>query len=191
MGFKTQFYKVLFINKSMPDTVLTGSIGSTSPELSRYILDSDEILEDAMRHLEGFARQTNNDGSPAGYVRMSDRAYNKRCLTWMRSKLQQILNKNMYLSSLNSDEMYSEARFMICGFLNELYFNSKEFDLTVERYEELRHLYSNYLHQAIRRPLNESDKRFLKETTTESTQRLQQTISEQQVKKGIVGKLFG
>lgn len=175
----------------MAETIVTGSIGSSSPELSRFILDSDDVLESTMRRLQGFARETQPDGTwKYGFV--SKNRYNKACLSWMRGKLEEIMDKNMYLSNITTEEMmYREARFIVVGFLDELYYNAKDFDLTIEKFEELRHLYSNRLHQVIRRPLNEGDKRFLKETTQESTQRLQQTISEQQVKKGIMGRLFG
>lgn len=168
------------------ETLMVGSIGSTSPQLSQYILDSSEILEDVLLRLQGKVKLMQEDGSYK-VVDVAECQYNPRCFAWTKGKLQEVLNKNMYLSQLDEIEMYKEARCISMGFITELYYNSKSFEIGVEQFTELVQLHRNFLSQAIRRPLGESDKRFLKETTSESTQRVQQSLTEQREKKGLFG----
>lgn len=176
----------------MTEALYIGGIGATNTELSRYMLSSDEILEDAIDRLLGRYKVHYQDGTTEykSYIdkradsHITGRVYNNYCLGWYRGKLQEILNKNLFLSNFNRVEMYREARCMIQNFLTELFYNSMTFELDIEKYEELKNMYSNYLSQAIRHPLNEGDKKFLKETTSESTQKLQQTSTEQQKKEG-------
>lgn len=168
----------------------TGSIGANAPELSRYILDNDEIINEAVKSLQGYVKLIDKSGEE--YLKyVEGRAYNDQCVAWMRNKLRTVLNKNTFLSQLDVNDMYRVASFMAAGFRKEIFLSAKEFGVDSSKMVELHNMYNDYLDLAIRRALNESDKRFFQNTHSEAVQKVHQTIDEREEKKGWTGKLFG
>lgn len=172
------------------EQIITGPIGATQPELSRYILDNEELIEEAILNLQGYVKITNDKGEEV-IKKIKDREYNYECISWMKAKLRAVLNKNTFLSQLDERDMYRVAGFMSKGFRIELFMNAKDFALPPNKAIELHNMYNDFLDLAIRRALNESDKRFFKETHSETTQRLDQRVTESQEKKGFMSRLLG
>jgi len=176
---------------TLVDVQFIGGIGSTQPEFSKEILDSSRILDDVMLRLQGLVRVTDKTGEDR-LIQIGDRKYDDRVIIWVRGKLLEVLNKNMYLSNLSAQDMYREAHAMAMGFWDETWINwGEQHQLTPGEMTELLHLYTNFLSQATRHPLGEGIRRFLKDTTQETTSRVQQTLTESSDKKGLIGGLFG
>lgn len=174
-----------FVYRVMPEYVHFGSIGSSNSELSQFILRGDDLINEIIQSLSGHINITEADGTEK-LVKVRD-GYSDQVLLWMRKKMFEVLNKNMYLSQLSVADMYSEARYFSQNFATELFFYAKEFDLKTEQFEELKNVYYNFLSVAIRRALFESDKKFLGETHSESTQNVRQHVTETSDKKGLWG----
>lgn len=169
--------------------VFVGNMGSAQPALSQFMLNSDEILEEHMLRLQGKVRVTNPDGTIG--TRKVGKEYSEQTIAWMRGKLLEILNKHMFLSNLKREEMLKEARIMMLIFWDELWFRSCEFELELNDRRELLTLYSNTIAYAVRAPLDEGIRKTLTSTSSESTQRVQQTLTESSEKKGGLFNLFG
>ena len=165
-------------------TVNPGAIGSSSEGLAREILDNSKILENARMRLQGWAKIRNEKGEEV-MVQLEDRGYSKECVAWMMGKLEEIMNKNMYLSDLDNEEaMLLEARSIAMGFNEELWLHWKKFSLSVEQYKELCEMHRNYLSQTIRHPLKRGIRDLLTKTTNEQTMRSDQTVRESTEKRG-------
>jgi len=169
----------------MADQIQFGSIGASNAELSRYILDGEDLVNELIQALAGYAVVKNEEGEEK-LVKVRD-GYRDNVLLWMRKKMREVLNKNMYLSQLSVSDMYREARYFAINFVTELFYYAKDFDINSEQFEELKNSYYNFLSVSIRRALFESDKKFLGMTTSETTQNVHQNISEQSEKRGLLG----
>lgn len=168
-----------------------GGIGSQSPELSRYILDPEDLINEILFNLQGYLRVYSSNGKDFTILKPDDsgaRVYNTQVIAWVRLKLKVILNKNLYLSRYNTEEdMIDEARSMYIAYAGELFERSGVFELDPEDIENLCQLYLNLLIPAIRRALYQSDKDFLTKTTSETTQRIQQDIEQSRKDNGFLG----
>lgn len=177
-------------------TISPSSIGASNAEGMRYILDSSEQLQEAYYRMHGYMKAL--EKAPNGSVVVvwkPDKtiSYNPACCNWMDAKLSQILNKNQFLSRYNTaEEMNKEGFVMVLAFQKELFFKLKQFEISkVDDYIFLKNFYSDFVSQAIRHALYQSDKDFLGKTTSETTMRSQQDIREQTAKGGITGILGG
>lgn len=173
----------------MTEAVFVGSIGSTSPELSRFMLDSQEILEEYMLLLEGKVKLSDADGGFS--VKSVGKPFASEVCGWMREKLLQVLNKHVYLSNLNQGEMYREGRIMSMMFWDELWCRSCEFNLSPSDMRQLLTMYTNSVSAAIRAPLDQGMRKTIRDTTSETTQRVEQRMTESTEKKGGLFGLFG
>lgn len=172
----------------------SSSIGAGSSELSRFILNSDDLINDIILYMQGFALIAADNGELVlQKLQAQDNfiIYKPMAVTWMRKKLQEVLNKNFYLSQLTEIEMYKEAGIISENFKEEAFINMDDLfteKVETKQYNGLCNTFDNFLSQSIRRALNESDKTFLGKTTSESTQKLQQFNSSDQ-NKGLFGFL--
>lgn len=181
----------------MPEnvTLVSPSIGASNSELSRYILDNEEIIDEIMERLQGIVAVRDADGTRR-VIKIKDRAYSDKCLAWFKGKMREILNKNMALSFLDEPSMYREAQYIIVSFHEELWLSwrtylSENESIAVDQYKELTSMYCNYLSESIRHPLQKGIRDLISHTTTESRQNIVQTVSEQQERKGFLGGLLG
>jgi len=169
-------------------TINPGSIGSSNPELSRYILDCQELMDSIMFRLQGNVLLKNPDGS-SRIVHLQDRQYSNEAVAWMRGKMEENLNKVVFLSTYQTPaEMLKEGSFIRRGFRKELWFFWKDFKLSNEQYKELNELHRNFVCAAIRIPLHGGHKKFLMETTNQSTSIVTQNLNDNQ-NRGLLGGL--
>lgn len=165
---------------------IMGSIGSTQPELSRYILDDTDILFHIKKTLQGHEMTIGEDGKIT-YKEGNGKVYSDKCIHFVLDATFQALNKNMKLSNYKDKEIQRTAWLMCDDFVCNLWMQMKELDINELDIPVLGSMYRNLVDQAIRRPLDESDKRFLKDTFQETSQRIHQDISENQNKGGLFG----
>ena len=175
-------------------TIQASSIGAGQADLSKYILNSDEVLQENYYRLHGYIKtiKPGSDGKATIiWEKKEDMAYSDECISFMDSKLAQILSKDQKLSNYNTElEMNKEGWVMVESFIWELALQLKEFDITQpEKFKVLVKIYSNILSQAIRHPLYQGDKDFLSKTTSETTTKIQQDQSIREQRGGIMGKL--
>jgi len=170
----------------MAEQVLSGSIGAMNSELSRFVLDDSDMLFHIKKTLQGEELVLGEEGEMK-YTKGAGKAYPPKCVHFVVDAVAQALNKNMKLSNYKEKEIQRTAWLMCDDFVINLWLNMKELGVDALDIPILASMHRNYVDQAIRRPLNESDKRFLKETTSETTQRVQQDITEQQNKGGFLG----
>lgn len=175
----------------MAEAMFVGSIGSSQAELSKYILDDSDILLLVKKTMEGYIVTIDDEGRIAFEKGDANiRVYNKGCIAFVIQSLSQALNKNLKLSSYDKTENKPTAQAMCDDFVLNLYVNMKSYGIFGEDITLLTTMYRNYVDQAMRRPLNESDKRFLSTTTQEQTVRQQQDIN-QSSNRGLFGNIFG
>ncbi len=166
-----------------------GSIGASNPELSRYILDCQELMDSIMFRLQGNVLLKNPDGS-SRIVHLEDRKYSNEAIAWMRGKIEENLNKVVFLSTYQTTgEMLREGYFIRQGFRTELWYFWKEFKLSNEQYKELNELHRNFVCVAIRIPLFSGHKNFLRDTTNQSTSIVTQNLNDNQNRGGFLGGL--
>lgn len=185
----------------MPDTqnvtVMPGSMGSSSPELSRYILDNEEIIDEIMERLMGRVSIKLPDGSKLELRdRDAKRDYKDATFVWIKGKMREVLNKNMSLSKLNAEQSYEMAKWMAVNFCEELWLGwgqylSDDQTLAVSQYKELTSLYANFLDEIIRHPLEGGIRAMLTTTTAETSANVRQVTTETSEKKGLLGGLLG
>lgn len=192
MALEEQIYKLSFINHSMADEVHVHQPGSIagSPELSRFVLESEYLLDDLVKAMSGEIRQVDADGNIViSYD--SKKAFNQECIAWMRSKVQEVLNKNMSLSNYETPaEMYREALSMSVSFKIECWLFTEKFKLKPETYYALCDKYDNYLSPAIRAPLRGGIRNLLTSTHSESTQTIRSSNVEER-SGGLISRLTG
>lgn len=174
-------------------TISSPSIGGAQPGLSQYILDSSPQLVQIYFRLLGYERHVNEKGDFVWRISKDGLAYNQKCISWLDSKLSQILDKDQKLSRYNSiAEMNREGSLMVRAFIRELNLQLKDFEITkTERMEVLVHLYADTMAQMIRHPLYQNTKDFLGKATSESTVNSRQQITEQTQKQSVLGGLLG
>lgn len=168
-----------------------GNVGANA-ELSRFVLDSSDIIDEEIKRMQGFVTifEEDKDGNIIEKtIRVEISQYNAQCVSWFRGKLREILNKNMYLSNLDADDFRQVATEVGLNFTEELWLNWKNFELNDAKYSGLCKKYINYLQQVIRHPLDKGIRAFLTSTTQETTSRVDQRLTESQEKKGIFGLL--
>jgi len=178
----------------MAEPQYIGSIGSTNTDLSKFMLDSSDVIEEMCLRLQGYELTPSPKGDKLIATQITferGKVYPRQAVSWMRTELRRIMNKNTFLSNISEeDEMYREANSFSTNFKETLWVKWKDLDITVEQFVELCHIYDDFLSMAIRRPLRAGDKGFLKETTSETTSKIQEMT---QTKKdgGLLGGLGG
>lgn len=173
-------------------TISSSPIGSSQPDLSKYLLSSDAQLAENYYRLHGYVKTIQKNGS-IGWDRKEELAFNPACISFMDSKLVEIMSKEQKLSRYNSiQEMNKEGLTMVLMFVDELYLKLKEFEITnTDDYLFLKNMYSNLTSQAVRHALFQKDSNLLSSTTSETTSKIQQNITEQSRKGGLGGLLNG
>lgn len=174
---------------------IQGGIAAANPTLSRWMLDTQDIIEMAMLELQGYAVYFTENGMVKEKIVSDDDPnyrYSKKCLLFVRGKLNEIMGKHAFLSNFkNEDEMYRTAQEMSLNFIVELNVSAKEFEITPEQLIRLVGKHNNYLDYAIRRALNKGEKDFLQKTISETVQNIKQDVRESQEKGGGLFGLFG
>ena len=176
----------------MPDIPYSPSIGAGSPELSQYMLSSEEIIIEITRELEGWVKETSPDGN-IHYKKLTtpEITYSPECISWVQSKIRQYLNKNTYLARINSEEEMLDLQWSIQkAYLKELLCRWRDFELNEKKFLQLSSLHMNFVDFSLRRALYGGTGDLLSKTTSETTQRLDQKVTETNEKKGLFG-LFG
>lgn len=174
----------------MVEAVYVGGVASSSPELSKWMLNDADILLKVKRILEGYDFGI-NDAGEAVFTKGSGKVYSAKLINFVLFSLSQALNKNLKLSNYHDKEIAAVGWGMSDGFMKNLWLNMKEFEIDSNDIAYLGEMYRNYVDPGLRRAWKESDKRFLKETHSEQTIRQQQDISQTESKAGILSSIFG
>jgi hypothetical protein len=138
--------------------------------------------------LQGSTKILNTKGTFEWKFVERDHQYSDAVVLWMQTKLRSVVNKNTYLSRIDKPaEMYAILWSIQKSFLIELATRFKEFGLTPPQIIELSEIHLNAVEFAIRRAVYADDKAFLTSTTQETTQKVQQNITQESEKKGLFG----
>lgn len=182
----------------MPDQVIMqpASIGASSSESLKHILSGEDIVSLITLEMEGYVPVYNDQGKLTHYTKKLDPKliFKDVAINWMRGKLAGVLNRNTFLSQIQTPEEMRHIQLqMALSFTDELFFNMDVLGLDInengaEKFDILCNKYIDVLDFAIRRPLFESDKNLIAKTTSESMQRIQQTVQEQN-RGGVTGWL--
>lgn len=173
-------------------TAAPAAMGSTQPELSRYLLDSSDIEQEIILHL---FRVIKTYDSKTGKLVLkpiseSSDAYDTETVSWFMGKLRPVMGKNLYLSFFNDEvSMNKTALVMAKNFSDELLMVSIDKGINAKKYTELKNIYFDNLDHSIRRPLHGGDRNVLTSTSSETVHRVQQAITQTEEKKG--GGLMG
>jgi len=174
------------------DTIVTqSSIGASQPGVTQYVLNAEEIILECTRELEGYVRVTKPNGR-FEYKLLEDKehqvTYPTFVIAWMQSKLRGVMNKNTYLSYVADGTDLQALQWEIqCMFLFELFARWQEFDLNEKKFMQLCEMHMNALYFATQQILGGGVRNFLAKSTSESTSNVNQKLTEQQEKKGIMG----
>lgn len=173
------------------NVVMPGAIGATQPGVTQYVLNAEEIILENTRELEGYMRVTKANGR-FEYAKIKDDdhqvTYPPQVISWMQSKLRGVMNKNTYLSYIGKDTELSEIQWQIQRmFLFELFARWREFDLNEKKYLQLAEMHLNATYFATQQVLGGGVRKFLAQSTSENTSNVNQRVTEQQEKKGILG----
>ena len=171
-------------------TMQSPSIGAGNTELSRRILESDDILQNLLMRLQGKYIVINDKGQPE-YKVLEERKFKGQCQAWVIGKVEEIFNKNVALANYSEKEMESEAKAMCDDFVIGAWLYWRKFfdkEIGVEQYYEICAMYRNFVVPGLRMPLNQGIRKLLSETSSEARQSITQSITEEQTKKG---KFFG
>lgn len=174
------------------DTIVSqGSIGASQPGVTQYVLNAEEIILECTRELEGYVRVTKPNGR-FEYLKLKDDehtvTYPQFVIAWMQGKLRGVMNKNTYLSYIETGLELSEMQWEIQRmFLFELFSRWHEFDLNEKKFMQLSEMHMNALYFATQQILGGGVRNFLAKSTSESTSNVNQKLIESQEKKGIMG----
>lgn len=177
-------------------TIASPSIAGAQPDVTRFILNSDDLTRSTYLRLHGYVRGVSINRQTGefetNWVQNKELAYNPKFINWIDSKLDQTVNKNQLLSYYcDPREMNKEALYMVLAFIDELYLKLKEFGITdTGEYTALINMYSNITAQVVRHALGGGTKDFLGKTTSETTTKVSQDIREQN-QKGIIPTILG
>lgn len=165
-------------------TIASPSIGAQNTDLSKFILNSDDTLQENYYRLHGYYKAIVDQGDGKSVIiwkQNKSQAFNSQCISFIDAKLSQLINKDQKLTNyLTSAEMNKEAFTMVLSFIDELYLQSRDFECnTPEKFKVLVSLYSNFVSQILRQALYDGHRQFLSKTTNETTQKIQQSITEQ------------
>jgi hypothetical protein len=173
---------------NIPEAVFVGSIGSTSPEFATFILECEKEIIKTTAEMQGWVLLIDEDTGKAVTRRLDedDRlGFSLKCISWHQSKLRGILNKNTILSTIMTEQRCDELIFSVCKLYSmELLEKWKEFEIDETKFSFLNESHYKFCHFAFYRAFNKGDREFLSKTTSETTSRVDQRISEQQEKKG-------
>lgn len=171
------------------DTVIGSAPLGHNAEFSRQVLDSKEILDSIQMSLRGRVRVWDDKLGAFKEITLKSRAFSSECIGWAMGKFEEALSSTMKLSHYNNSDFGPTAIAMTDDFDDELWLNWKQFEMTDAKYIELCNKYRNFVDQGLRHPLNKGIRDFLQSTTGEQIQRVTQNITENQERKGFLGKL--
>lgn len=174
----------------MVEAVYVGGIGSSNTELSRFILDDTDSLILIKKLMEGCELIIDDEGRRS-FVKGKGKEYKPIFVNFVTFSLTQVMSKNMKLSNFKDQEVNEVAWSMADGFVKTMWMNMKEYEINANDIDIFGEMYRNIVHPSLRRPVNESDKRFLKETTSEQTVKQQQDITSKESKGGGILNIFG
>lgn len=173
-------------------TIVSPTIGAANSQLSQYVLDADDLITEVTSALQGRVKLILPNGDIKYAEVARDYKYDDSAIAWFQGKLRQILNRNVFLSRINTEaQMYGIQWSMSRMFLFEMFSKRRELNLNARMLIELNGIYLNYVDFATRRALYQSDKGFLTSTMSEQIQKISQAITSEQEKKGGFLGLFG
>jgi hypothetical protein len=157
-----------------------------NPGLAHWILDCEVELQAITRSMKGWGLiPDDNTGELVPKQVNDDKSeYSDQCILWFQSCLRKVLNKNTYLSRINKEEHMDYIAYSITeNFLFEVLARVEEYELTEKKILWLGFTFQDFTDFATRRPLYQGERDMLTKSTSESTQRVQQDITQSNQKK--------
>lgn len=165
-----------------PPIVATGaSIGASNTELSKFMLEDANHINNIILKLSGYNERisTGKDGQIIRKIVYDNKnAYDQKAIDWMERKLYKLLYKGTYLSQYNREQIEPEMLNMAWNFCEELYLFSDEFNITPTHFIELNNIYDDSISFALRRAVGGAEWNNISRTSSETTSIIKQDVND-------------